>query len=303
MSRLLRCRSRIDQYILIERLGSGGAAEVWRALRRGPLLTEEVCIKLPLHEGHVAVRRALLEEARLLSRVRHANVVSLLDVLEGETGTVFLVLEWVRGLDLRTLEAVLDGAGQRLSPAAVAWVGLGVCRALAAAQRTGLGGLVHRDVTPHNLLVSVEGEVKLADFGIARALDRECWTAAGHVKGKTGYVSPEQVRGEELDVRSDLFAVGVVLFELLAGSPPFLGSSRASTVRAISNAERPPLRAVAPTVPNDLVLVVERLLEHQRDRRPRTADEAVRLLSPMARPSTAQELGRWARHPCAGALK
>jgi serine/threonine protein kinase len=280
---------------LIERLGSGGAAEAWRALRRGPLLSEEVCLKLPLEGRRSAVRRALLEEARLLSRLRHANVVSLIDVVEAESGILFLVLEWVRGLDLRTLQTAVEGAGQRLSPAAVASVGLGVCRALAAAQRSELGGVVHRDVTPHNLLVSVEGEVKLADFGIARALDRECWTAAGHVKGKTGYVSPEQVRGEDLDVRSDLFAVGVVLFELLAGCRPFLGSCRASTLRAITNAERPRLGAVAPTVPTVLASVVERLLAHDRDLRPSSADEAVRLLAPHARPSSAQELGRWAR--------
>jgi serine/threonine protein kinase len=213
-------RSRARRYVLIERLGRGGVAETWRARREGGLIEEEVCIKRPLRPLDEHERRQLLEEARLLARVRHANIVSLIDVIE-EDENPCLVLELVRGADLHALGSALASRGERLEPSVIASIGVALCRALGAAGRAIPGGLVHRDVTPHNVLVSSEGEVKLADFGVARAFDRERWTAPGLIKGKRAFVSPEQLRGEELDVRSDLFAVGVVLYELLAGRRPF----------------------------------------------------------------------------------
>jgi serine/threonine protein kinase len=238
----------------------------------------------------------LLEEARLLSRVRHSNVVALLDVLDDEEGRVFLVLELVRGLNLSSLTARMRRRGGQLTSNCIASVGVALCRALAAAQRAGLGGLIHRDVTPQNVLLSTEGEIKLADFGIARALDRESWTEVGLVKGKACYVSPEQVRGERLDVRSDLFAVGVVLFELLAGSRPFLGAGRTSVLRAVAAGERPPLRDVAPAVPGGLASAVEQLLHPDREQRPISSDHAARLLAGFAREQmAADELGRLVR--------
>jgi serine/threonine protein kinase len=272
-------RTREERYVLLERLGRGGAAEVWRARREGSLLEDQVCIKRPLFRLDASQRRMLIEEARVLSRVRHTNVVALLDSVEDESGGVFLVLELVRGTDLRALERALSARGERLAPPVVAAIGTLLCRALAAAQRALPGGVVHRDVTPHNVLVSSEGEVKLTDFGIARAFDRERWTRAGQVKGKTAYLSPEQLAGVELDVRSDLFALGVVLFELLSGRRPFGEGAERSTLSAIALDERVALEQAAPDVPRALSESVELLLQGDRSRRPATADAAARLLA------------------------
>ena len=270
-------RRRADHYVLVRPLGRGGTAETWLARREGGLFPEEVCIKRSLRHLNRDERRALLEEARLLARIRHANVVQLLDALEDEAGEVFLALELVRGVDLRALSRALARRGRVLRPAVVAAIGMYVCRALAAAQRAVPGGIVHRDVTPHNVLVSCEGEIKLADFGIARAFDREQWTRSGLVKGKTGFFSPEQLRGDVLDVRSDLFAVGVILFELLVGfRPVFERHSEALLHVAECGAA---LARLGPAIPLGLSDIIGSLLAAERSDRPPSADVAARSLS------------------------
>jgi serine/threonine protein kinase len=262
--------------VLVERLGRGGVAETWRARRETDHFDAEVCIKRPLRALGPEERRAMLEEARLLARIRHVNVVGLIDVIEDDDRPC-LVLELVRGADLGQLARELARRGDRLPPPVVAAVGALLCRALAAAQRAVPGGLVHRDVTPHNVLVSTEGEIKLADFGIARAFDRERWTGPGLVKGKCAFVSPEQLGGLELDLRSDLFSVGVVLYELLSGRRPFGGPAGAGALQAIAAGDRRPL--AAPHAPPALVDAVERLLAHDRAGRPPSADVAARMLA------------------------
>lgn len=270
-------RRRALRYALVRRLSRGGSAETWLARREGGLFPEEVCIKRSLRYLNRDERRALLEEARLLARIRHANVVQLLDALEDEAGEVCLVLELVRGVDLRVLSRALGRRGRALRPAVVAAVGMYLCRALAAAQRAVPEGIVHRDVTPHNVLVSCEGEIKLADFGIARAFDRERWTRAGLVKGKTGFFSPEQLRGDALDVRSDLFAVGVILYELLLGHRPTFEHS-AAIDRRIADCGNA-LSQLGPAIPLGLSDTITSLLAAERSDRPPSADVAARLLS------------------------
>jgi serine/threonine protein kinase len=247
------------------------------ARREGGLFPDEVCIKRSLRHLNALERRALLEEARLLARIRHVNVVQLLDALEDETGEVFLALELVRGVDLRALTRALGRRGRALRPLVIATIGTCLCRALAAAQRAVPEGIVHRDVTPHNVLVSREGEVKLADFGIARAFDREQWTRAGLVKGKTGFLSPEQLRGDELDVRSDLFAVGVILYELLIGHRPVF--ERAAEIEAKIAEYCTLLAQRVPAMPSGLIDAVASLLAAERSDRPPNADVAARQLS------------------------
>ena len=270
-------RPRRDRFALVRPLGRGGTAETWLAKREGGLFPEEVCIKRSLRSMNRDDRRALLEEARLLARVRHANVVQLLEGCEDQAGDVFLVLELVRGVDLRVLSRALASRGRVFRPAVVAAIAMYLCRALAAAQRAVPGGLVHRDVTPHNVLVSREGEIKLADFGIARAFDREPWTRAGLVKGKTGFFSPEQLRGDALDVRSDLFAVGIIAFELLVGHRPLIEHGTEIELRVAEC--QAALSRLGPAIPLGLSDAVASLLAAERSDRPATADAAARLLS------------------------
>ncbi|HEX8792738.1 MAG TPA: serine/threonine-protein kinase [Polyangiaceae bacterium] len=271
-------------YELLERLGGGGSGEVHLARVVGGGLERRVCIKRLA--GSVAPEEAavLREEARLLSSVRHANVVSLLGFAEDEQLGPFLVLELVEGLDLRELRRRLGT--QRLADPVAVHVACSLLRACSAVQRC-LPGLVHRDITPNNVLVSVHGEVKLADFGIALARDRTRWTAPFFVKGKVGYMSPEQIRGEPLDPRSDLFAVGVILYELLAGERPWGTRRPLSELRAAVSDAPGPLASRRPDVPAALALAVDRLLERLAHARFATADDALRSLAPFG----AGELG------------
>lgn len=277
----------LDRYELVERIGRGAAGMIYRARDRSGGVVREVCVKR-LVTAVDEDARGLREEARLLARVRHANVVSLLGVGEEACGAPFLVLELVRGSDLRALSGAASNAppDRRLAtpgllPDAVAvHIACAILRALAAVQRA-LPGLVHRDVTPHNVLVSNEGEVKLADFGIALAVDRARWTHPRVIKGKVGYVSPEHVRGEELDLRSDLFSVGVILYELLTRRRPWGVARGIAELYAIQRGRMDPMSVHRDADPA-LARVVETLLAPRRRDRPATADDALRALAPFS---------------------
>jgi eukaryotic-like serine/threonine-protein kinase len=271
-------------YELLERLGGGGSGEVHLARVVGGGLDRRVCIKRLA--GSVSREDAALlrEEARLLASVRHANVVSLLAFAEDEQRGPFLVLELVEGLDLREMRRRIGT--QRLADPVAVHVACSLLRACSAVQRC-LPGLVHRDITPNNVLVSVHGEVKLADFGIALARDRTRWTAPLFVKGKVGYMSPEQIRGDPLDPRSDLFSVGVILYELLAGVRPWGALRAPSELRAAVSQAPAPVASRRPDVPAALAIAVDRLLDGFPHARFATADDALRALAPFG----AGELG------------
>ncbi len=271
------------RYELLERIGAGGNGTVYRAREIGAAFPKEVCVKRLSRLCELAVRD-LWEEARLLARIRHANVASLLAVGQERDGTPFLVLELVRGQNLRavcrgSVAASLAPHGAYLSERVAVHVACGVLRALAAAQRV-LPGLVHRDVTPTNILLSNEGEVKLTDFGIALAGDRTRWTRPSLVKGKLGYVSPEQARGGPLDVRCDLFAVGVVLYELLARRRPWRANGAIDELRAIERGDLVSLSEVRPDLDFGFLQAAERLLELHSHDRYACADDALRALAP-----------------------
>jgi serine/threonine-protein kinase len=148
--------------------------------------------------------------------------------------------------------------------------------------------IVHRDISPSNILVSQYGEVKLTDFGIAKSRSRKHRTQTGHTKGKIAYMSPEQVRGEELDARSDLFAVGVVLFELLTGEHPFYAPADLTLLNNILNGTRKSLRELVPELEDAVVAVVDALLSPDRERRPKNAGEALKVLPMREQPFVVQ---------------
>jgi serine/threonine protein kinase len=226
------------RYRLVEHLASGGMADVWRAETTGPEgFVKEVALKLVRgeHRGDDAFVRMFVREARLAARLHHANVVQVFD-FDAIDGQYYLAMELVRG---RTLRAVLDRCreqGVRFGVARAVHVATEVARALAHAHGLEEGGhpagLVHRDVSPQNVLVSHEGEVKLADFGIARAAGAES-TRAGVIQGKLAYMAPEQARGEPVDARADVFALGVVLWEACTGRRLFARDSDAATLAAV----------------------------------------------------------------------
>lgn len=281
-------------YEFVRRLGVGGMAETFEAVRRGPGgFTQRVCLKLVL--PYFRDKKSFLElferEARLAAKLRHSNIVGVIDFGRID-GVTYMALELVDGIDLATLLEAQPA--RRLSPGHVALLGTELARALehahdprrdgAAVGPAGSTTIIHRDLSPSNVMISQRGEVLLTDFGVAKAL-----TGAAHqpsaVKGKVPYMSPEQLRAEHLDPRSDLFSLGVVLFEALAGERPFHGEHDPATIMMILKGDRPPLRYLAPAAPTALCEVVESLLDVDLRRRPQSASAVLDLLDPLV-PST-----------------
>ena len=207
-------------YYLVRRLGVGGMAETFEATRIGAEDFEQrVCLKrvLPAFSDDEAFVSRFRREAKLAAQLRHTNVVGVVDFGTVE-GVHYMALELVDGIDLRSL--LTSSPGEKLAPETTALIGLDLAYALEHAHAT----LVHRDVSPSNILLSRSGEAKLADFGIAKSMDGASATASRSAQGKVPYMSPEHIRGEPVDGRTDLFSLGVVLFEALAGARPFDGA-------------------------------------------------------------------------------
>ncbi len=289
------------RYRLGPRLGAGGMAEVFAGEVIGAEgFARRVAIKRVRAERSEAPRFAALfiEEARIASRLCHPNVVSVLDFDRDPRGRLFLVMELVEGKDL----AALCEAGPLPPPVAIFLLsellrGLGYAHALPHG-----GGYVHRDLSPHNVLVSWEGAVKVSDFGIAKALEEHGAGSSGIAKGKPGYMSPEQVNGEPLDGRSDLFAAGILLWEGLVGQRLFTGAAR-ETFAQILFGDVPPPSRFAPGLPADLEAVAMRLLARDRNDRYPAAAAAIDDLARCAdHPRDGRgELVRWMAHRFPGA--
>jgi serine/threonine-protein kinase len=261
------------RYRVIRRLASGGMGEVVLASQEGPAgFDKVVALKriLPgLNRDEVGVQ-LFLDEARLVARLTHRNIAQITDLGRDEDG-FYVAMEYVHGSSVRALVDKLRSEGRVLPPHHAVDIAAQLAEALAYAYSApGRGGqplcIIHRDVTPHNILLSTAGDVKLIDFGVAKSTAQEHLTEAGMVKGKMAYLSPEQSRGAVLDSRSDLFSLGIVLHEMLTGSNPFVREGALQTVMAIrgetprSVAEvEPALAAVAP--------VLERLLAKSPDDR------------------------------------
>lgn len=256
-------------YELLAQLGRGGMAEVFLARRRGPHAIEHLVVVKRLRDevrGTPAVAAMFAWEAWISARLCHPNVVKFYDFVS-HRGREHLVLEHVRGADLATIVRALGSSGRTFPLRAVVEIGIAAARALEHAH--GLEdddgrhiGLVHRDVSPQNILVSVDGEIKLIDFGVAKTtsahVPRE--TTPGLVKGKMGYIAPEHLRGQTLDARGDLYALGVVLFEMATGQRLHRHGADAEMIRATLEAEIPPLTSLRPECPAALEAVLRRAL-------------------------------------------
>ncbi|MBW2379483.1 MAG: protein kinase [Deltaproteobacteria bacterium] len=285
-------------YKVVRRLGVGGMAETFEAIRHGRSgFAQRVCLKLvrPAFRDDVDSIQLFEREARLAAKLHHSNIVGVIDFGDID-GTLYMALELVEGVDLQRLL----GSRNRLSPEQVALLGHDLAAALEHAHNPaaekgieglGAGGILHRDISPSNVLISQYGEIKLTDFGLANVAAEGSRQSA--VKGKFPYMAPERLRDESLDGRSDLFSLGVVLFEALAGRRPYEGGHDPATIMLIIEGEHSSLCDLAPGTPQGLCEVVESLIEPDRERRPRSAAALVERLDEFVPPpAVRRKLGR-----------
>jgi serine/threonine protein kinase len=274
--------AQIGKYIVRGKLAEGGMAEIYLATSQGAEgFEKEVVIKrvrsfLASDPGFVDM---FIAEARLASRLNHANVVQIFDFAKHED-TYYLAMEYVRGCALSALLRKCRELCEPVPPVLVAHIGAEVARGLHYAHRLKVNGeplfLVHRDVTPQNVLISFDGAVKLTDFGIAKAGNK--LTSPGMLKGKFAYMSPEQSRGEAVDARTDVFALGIILWEMLSGGARlFDGDSELAVLREVQQHTIQPPTQTNP-IPPELVAVVMKALERDLDARYQTAGELERAL-------------------------
>ncbi len=267
-------------YKLIERISVGGMAEVYKASEQGVEGFERiVAVKRIL--PHIAEDDEFItmfkDEAKIAGQLQHGNIAQIYNL--GQQGDSFYIaLEYVAGKDLRNIFTRCQQQGKPMPIAQACFIVMKVCEGLDYAhnKRDKHGrhlNIVHRDVSPPNVLVSYEGEVKLIDFGVAKAAGRVSRTQAGILKGKFGYMSPEQVRGMPLDRRSDVFSLGVVLYEVLIGARLFQGETDFATLEMVRTVDVPSPSSKNPEIPKDLENIIMKALSGEPETRYQTAME------------------------------
>ncbi len=262
--------TRLGSYTIVERLGAGGMGVVYRA--EDERLGRPVAIKvLPLHLGDdPAARDRFLREARAASRLEQANVCTIHEVGETGDGSLFMCMSYYPG---ETLQQRLQRGP--VPPREAVRIARDVARGLACAHRS---GIVHRDIKPANVMLTTEGEVKILDFGLAALAGDERLTRTGTTMGTVPYMSPEQVRGEEVGPRTDIWSLGVVLYQMITGRLPFAGASDAAVFQAILSEDPPPPRAGDTEAAEELARVVMWMLQRDPAERLGSAARAVQLL-------------------------
>jgi eukaryotic-like serine/threonine-protein kinase len=280
----------LERYRPLFLIGRGGMGTIEVAVERGSLSGGVVALKrmLPGVRDHRHVDM-FMREARLATLLNHENVVHAFAFGERD-GELFIAMEYVEGQTLASLCSALASRGERLPVQLIAYILAALCEGLHAAHELrDVGGkalgVVHRDVSPHNVMLSYGGEVKLLDFGVAKLDNAANLTKTGEVKGKTAYMSPEQAMGEKLDRRSDLYGVGAILFELMAGHRMWTGESDLELLRQLALAEAPRLGDVVPDAPRELADLQARLVAKKPKDRPVDAREVAGLFRTLLKDS------------------
>jgi hypothetical protein len=282
--------SSLGKYQLVKRLSVGGMAEIFLARVVGlPGFQKLVVVKriLPQLAGDPQFVNMFLDEARIAATLQHPHIVQTYDVCVAD-GNYFIAMEYLHGEDVRSILRAAFKQGRRLAPEHVLQIMIALSAGLHYAhEREDFDGkplsIVHCDVSPGNVIVTYEGGVKLVDFGIARAANRAHETRSGTLKGKIGYMSPEQARAEKLDRRTDVFAAGVILYELSLGRRLYRGTSDYEVLHQIVQGKITPPRKIDPEYDPELERIVMRALTYDRDKRYQTAHDLQMALEDLAR--------------------
>ncbi len=286
---MLSAGSTVGPYELLECIGRGGMADVYLGIKRSVSnIRRFYAIKAirPHMAGEEKFSRMFVDEARVMANIRHPNLVALHEVIE-EKGHYFIIMDYLRGIDLRRLEKELQSRNLQL-PLAVA---IGIVRQAAlglhyAHDATSIDGhdlaLVHRDISPHNLFLTFDGYVRVLDFGIAQSSVRQELSESGILMGKIPYLSPEQCRDMTLDRRTDVYSLGVVLYELTTGRRPFRGKTEMQVIQSIVEEAAPRPVSINSGIPWELEKVILKALSKDREQRYQTAEELSNALEEVA---------------------
>jgi len=281
-----RTLTRLGRYDLLLRIGSGGMAEVWAARLSGHGGFQRlVAIKTirPEIEQEARAREMFLDEARIAASIHHPHVCGIFELGE-EAGVLYMVMEWINGESLHALcRTAEEGAGlDTFEPRMAARILCDACAGLHAAHELTDDegkpmGVVHRDVSPHNVLVGIDGLVKVTDFGVAKALNQSHKTRTGDIKGKPAYMPPEQLRSEAMDRRADVYALGCVLFEMTVGRRLFEGDDVQVAAQSLVLEPEPPSAHLS-GYPAELERIVMKAVAREKEGRHASADELRRAL-------------------------
>lgn len=277
------------RYNIVKKVADGGMAEIFLATQTGAQGFERTVILkriLPAFSGDPHFRNMIVDEAHIAMSLNHGGIVQVLDLGESR-GRTFLVLELVDGWDLATVRARAQAANLPLPVGLALYVVAEVCRALAYAHgKTRDGkplGIVHRDISPQNVLASEQGEIKLTDFGIAKALGKRERTQTGVIKGKLDFMSPEQASGAVLDARSDIFSVGTLLYVMATGKKPFEGGSELDALLRLQSAQFSPPEEVKPDIDPKVAAIIAKAMQKAPSKRYRSAEEMMRAVEDVLR--------------------
>lgn len=261
----------ISHYRILEEVGRGGMGVVYKA--QDTKLDRLVALKFLPHQLLASPEEVarFQQEAKVISALNHPNIATIYDVDQAD-GQRFLVLEYLPGGTLKSKIKQLQSSGKEFSLSQIVDYGIQIAEGLAHAHRH---GIVHRDIKTDNVMITEEGKVKITDFGLAKLKGTAQLTKTGSTVGTAAYMSPEQIRGEEADHRSDIFSFGIVLYELTTGHLPFRGEHEAALSYSIVNEEPVPLKSFRVTLPSSFGNIISRCLEKDRDKRYQHAEEIV----------------------------